>query len=112
MMELHRNCKRLQTDANVYRSTIVSTKWMDFKFHTDGIPVCSACYAHILGYSYKQLERWTNDVYTRDCKNACHGNALKPHEIGYVVVAHAIVYKYIKMCGCMQPHSQHFYKRD
>jgi hypothetical protein len=111
-MELHGYYKRVQTDANVYGSTTASTRWMDFKFHIDKTPVYNACYVHVLGYSCRQLERWKNDIYTRDCKSACHGNALKPHEIDYVVVAHAILYKYINLCGCMQPHSQHFRKRD
>jgi hypothetical protein len=39
-----------------------ATGWIDFKFRVDGRSVCSACYAHILGYSRRQLDRWKDDI--------------------------------------------------
>jgi hypothetical protein len=32
------------------------TGWMDFNFYIGGKFVCNACYAHVLGYSRRQLE--------------------------------------------------------
>jgi hypothetical protein len=32
------------------------TRWMDFNFYIGGKSVCNACYAHVLGYSRRQLE--------------------------------------------------------
>jgi hypothetical protein len=89
-----------------------ATGWIDFKFRVDGRSVCSACYAHVLGYSQRQLERWKDDIRVRNRKSACHGNALRPHETNHVASARAILQKYIKGCGCIQPHRQHFRKRD
>jgi hypothetical protein len=63
------------------------TGWANFKFRVASIPVCSACYAHALGYSRRQLERWKDDIRTRDRRSACHGNALKPHESNHIVAA-------------------------
>jgi hypothetical protein len=89
-----------------------ATRWIDFNFRVDGRSVCSACYAHVLGYSRRQLDHWKDDIRARNWKSACHGNALKPHETNHVAVARAILQKYIKGYGCIQPHRQHFRKRD
>jgi hypothetical protein len=78
-----------------------ATGWIDFKFRLDGRSVCSACFAHILGYSRRQLDRWKDDIRTRDRKSACHGNVLKPHETNHVVAARAILQQYIRGCGCI-----------
>jgi hypothetical protein len=42
------------------------TGWIDFNFYVDGKPVCNACYPHVLGYSRRQLERWKEDIQSRD----------------------------------------------
>jgi hypothetical protein len=39
-----------------------STGWKDFMFCVGGTSVCTACYAHVLGYSRRQLERWKEDI--------------------------------------------------
>jgi hypothetical protein len=43
-----------------------STRWTNFMFCVGGTSVCTACYAHVLGYSRRQLERWKEDIRTRD----------------------------------------------
>jgi hypothetical protein len=88
------------------------TGWMDFNFYIGGKSVCNACYAHVLGYSRRQLERWKEDIRSHDRRSACHGNALKPHETDHVAIARAVFQKYINGCGCIQPHRQHFCKRE
>jgi hypothetical protein len=89
-----------------------ATGWIDFNFRVDGRSICSACYAHVLGYSRRQLDHWKDDIRARNRKSACHGNALKPHETNHVAAARAILQKYIRGCRCIQPHRQHFRKRD
>jgi hypothetical protein len=84
------------------------TGWMDFNFCIEGTSVCSTCYAHVLGYSRRQLERWKEDIRSRDRRSACHGNALKPHEADHVATARVVFQKYISGCGCPQPHRQHY----
>jgi hypothetical protein len=74
--------------------------WMDFNFYVDGNSVCNACYAHVLGYSRGQLERWKKDIQARDRQSACYGNALKPHETEHVAIARTVFKKYINGCGC------------
>jgi hypothetical protein len=88
------------------------TGWMDFNFYIGGKSVCNACYAHVLGYSRRQLERWKEDIRSRDRRSACHGNALKPHETDHVAIARVVFQKYINGCGCIQPHRQHFCERE
>jgi hypothetical protein len=95
-----------------FMETNAATGWIDFKFRVAGTPICSACYAHALGYSRRQLERWKDDIRMKDRRSACHGNALKPHETNHIAAACAILHKYIKGCGCTQPHCQHYRKRD
>jgi hypothetical protein len=90
----------------------VSTGWKDFIFYVGGTSVCTACYVHVLGYSRRKLERWKEDIRTRDRRSACHGNAMKPHEVDHVAIARAVLKKYINGCGCLQPYRQHFRKRD
>jgi hypothetical protein len=63
------------------------TGWIDFNFYIDGKSVCNAYYAHVLGYSRRQLERWKEDIRSRDRRSACHGNELKPHETDHVAIA-------------------------
>jgi hypothetical protein len=89
-----------------------STGWKDFMFCVGGTSMCTACYAHVLGYSRRQLERWKEDIHARDRRSACHGNAMKPHEADHVAIARTVLKKYINGCGCPQPHRQHFRKRD
>jgi hypothetical protein len=86
--------------------------WMDFNFYVDGNSVCNACYAHVLDYSRRQLERWKEDIRSHDRRSACHGNAMKPHETYHVAIARALFQKYINGCGCIQPHRQHFQKKE
>jgi hypothetical protein len=88
------------------------TGWIDFNFYIGGKFVCNACYAHVLDYSRRQLERWKEDIRSRDHRSTCHGNALRPHEIDHVAIARAVFQKYINGCGCIQPHRQHFCKRE
>jgi hypothetical protein len=90
----------------------VVTGWINFNFYIDGNSVCNACYAHVLGYSRRQLERWKEDIRARDQQSVCHGNALKPHETEHAAIAHTVFKKYINGCGCTQPHRQHFCKRE
>ena len=89
-----------------------STRWVDFQFYINGVHVCSACYAHALGYSPRQVERWKEDICGRDRQSACHGNALKPQESTHVTTARAIFRKYVSGCGCTQPHRHHMRKKD
>jgi hypothetical protein len=58
-------------------------------------PLCVpiAIYAYVLGYSRRQLERWKEDIRTRDQRSACHGNAMKPHEADHVAIACAVLKK-------------------
>ena len=72
----------------------------------------SIFYAHALDYSRRLLERWKDDIRMKDRRSACHRNALKPHETNHIAVVRVILYKYIKGCGCMQPHRQHYHKKD
>jgi hypothetical protein len=88
------------------------TRWMDFNFYIEGTSVCSTCYAHVLGYSRRQLERWKEDIRSRDRRSAYYGNALKPHETDHVATARVVFQKYISGCGCPQPHRQHYQKKD
>jgi hypothetical protein len=74
--------------------------------------VCSTCYAHVLGYSSRQLERWKEDICSRDRRSTCHVNALKPHEADHVATARTVFQKYISGCGCPLPHQQHYQKKD
>ena len=89
-----------------------SIGWVDFEFRINGVQVCSGCYAHALGYSPRQVERWKEDIRRRDQQSACHGNALKSHESTHVTTACAIYQKYVSGCGCTQPHRQHLRKKD
>jgi hypothetical protein len=89
-----------------------TTGWIGFKFRVDGTTVCSGCYATVLGYSGRQLERWKEDIRGKGRKSTCHGNAMKPYETDHVVATRAIFHKYIIGCGCIQPHRQHLHKRD
>jgi hypothetical protein len=89
-----------------------NTGWIDFNFYVDGKHVCNACYAHVLGYNRRQLERWKEDIQSRDRRSACHGNALKYHETDHVAITRAMFQKYINGCGCTQPHRQHFNKKE
>jgi hypothetical protein len=84
------------------------TGWMDFNFCIEGTSVCSTCYAHVLDYSRRQLERWKEDIRSRDRRSAYHGNALKPHEVDHVATTRAVFQKYINGCGCPHPHRQHY----
>jgi hypothetical protein len=88
------------------------TGWMDFNFCIEGTSVCNTCYAHVLGYSRRQLERWKEDIRSCDRRSACHWNALKSHEADHVATAHVVFQKYISGCGCPQPHRQHYQKKD
>ena len=100
----------IATNVDVYE--IECGYKMDFNFCIEGTSVCSSCYAHILGYSRRQLERWKEDIRSRNQRSACYGNALKPHEADHVGTAHVVFQKYINGCGCAQLHQQHYQKKD
>ena len=52
------NCKKYEEKVtwilihmNFYKKKNDSTRWVDFEFCINGVPICSICYAHALGYS-------------------------------------------------------------
>jgi hypothetical protein len=51
----------------------VVTGWMDFNFCIEGTSVCNTCYAHVLDYSRRQLERLKEDIRSHDRRSAYHG---------------------------------------
>jgi hypothetical protein len=97
---------------HTFMETNTAIGWIEFKFHVAGTFVCSAYYAHALGYSWRQLERWKDDICMKDQRSACHGNTFKSHETDHNTIARAKIHKYIMECGCTQPHWQHYCKRD
>lgn len=41
-----------------------ATESLDFEFRIYGTYVCHACYAHVLDFSPRQVERWKKDICT------------------------------------------------